>query len=217
MKSAGNDIVALDAINIERTNDSRFYSKFITPPELALFQPALPFKTFVWLLWSVKEAAYKYLQRHDAGLIFSPAKLIVKAVYLPDNFYPTPFTSTWENDNTNEQFVTGIITDGTNQLYFRSKIHTNVLATIVDEDKSFTNTFWGIRQIELADSKSQSAGVREFALARLRAVLNIDDLTIGKSDAGYPVVLNDGDLLGVALSFAHHEKFVGYSFDRGPF
>lgn len=212
MKSAGNDIVALDAINIERTNDSRFYSKFITPPELALHQPALTFETFVWLLWSVKEAAYKYLQRHDAGLIFSPGKLTVQAVFLPDNFNPTPFTSTWENNNTDEQFVTGTITDGANQLYFRSNIHTNVLATVVDEDESFANTCWGIHQIEQRDSKSQSAGVREFALGRLSTIIKQDGLMIQKNDADHPVVLNDGVLLDVALSFAHHEGFVGYSF-----
>jgi len=217
VKSAGNDVIALDAINVQRTNDSRFYSKFVTPPELELYHPQLPFETFVWLLWSVKEAAYKYLQRYNAGLIFSPAKLIVQTVYRPDNFKPTPFISTWENDNTNEQFVTGTITDGTNHLYFRSKIHTNVLATVVDEDESFANTCWGIHQIEQMDSKSQSAGVRKFALNRLRTIIKQDGLSIGKSKDGYPTILNLIGPMYMALSFAHHENFVGYSFDRGPF
>ena len=213
MKSAGNDIVALDAINIQRTNDSRFYSKFITPPELALYDPALPFETFVWLLWSAKEAAYKYWQRHNPGLIFSPGKLILQAVSLPDSFSRTPFTSTWESGNTNGPFVTGTITDGEQQLHFRSKIHTNVLATIVNADEHFESVHWGIRQIEQTGNESQSAQVRAFSLNRLQATLNRDGLSIAKSEVGYPVVLNDGDQLDVALSLAHHESFVGYSFD----
>ena len=69
MISAGNDIVSLTATNVTRTKSPEFYSKIISPAEKALFdtldQEVLPFHRFVWLLWSVKESAFKYLHRLD--------------------------------------------------------------------------------------------------------------------------------------------------------
>ncbi len=53
MLSTGNDIVALNAINVTRTKQPQFYSKILTPSEAELYnQPdfaALPFEIFVWL------------------------------------------------------------------------------------------------------------------------------------------------------------------------
>ncbi|MEO6631953.1 MAG: 4'-phosphopantetheinyl transferase superfamily protein [Mucilaginibacter sp.] len=211
MKSAGNDIVALDAINIERTNDSRFYSKFITPPELALYSLDIPFESFVWLLWSAKEAAYKYWQRNQPNLIFSPGKLIIQSLHLPPNFTPTPLTSICESTN-QYQLVTGTISNGQKQLHFHSIVFTNVLATVVNADEDFDNVYWGIQQIPQTDSQSQSASVRAFALNKLSDVLKAGELSIAKSEVGHPVVLKSDLAIDIPLSFAHHEEFVGYSF-----
>ena len=54
MISAGNDIVALASINIQRTNEYRFYSKILTAYEQELYNghqfAGLPFEHYVWLL-----------------------------------------------------------------------------------------------------------------------------------------------------------------------
>src|ERR1700739_3692703 len=79
MTSTGNDIVALTAINVARTKQPNFYSRIVTSGEQELYystlQDQLPFEHFVWLVWSVKESAFKYLKRVDPGLIFSPSKM----------------------------------------------------------------------------------------------------------------------------------------------
>ncbi len=80
MKSAGNDIVALNAVDHQRTVSANFYSKFIIPAEQDLYKqsPAMEtvsFCSFVWLLWSVKESAYKFVKRLQPELIFSPSRL----------------------------------------------------------------------------------------------------------------------------------------------
>src|SRR6202012_724665 len=95
MISAGNDIVSLTATNVTRTKSPEFYSKIISPAEKALFetvdQSVLPFDLFVWLLWSVKESAYKYLRRLDAQVIFTPVKFEVQSIEIPTGYKQTGF------------------------------------------------------------------------------------------------------------------------------
>ncbi|MGZ3833295.1 MAG: 4'-phosphopantetheinyl transferase family protein, partial [Mucilaginibacter sp.] len=91
MISTGNDIVALKTINIARTKQQNFYRKIISASEKDLYDrqisDKLPFDVFVWLLWSVKESGYKYLQRITPELVFSPTKIIITQLALPaDNF-----------------------------------------------------------------------------------------------------------------------------------
>lgn len=216
MKSAGNDIVALNAIDIQRTRDARFYSKFIADSELAIYQPSadLPFETFIWLLWSVKESAYKYLQRHNGDLIFSPARIIVQAINIPTKISFIPLTTVWEAAMGDQPFISGTLSNGYQQLYFQSKIYTNVLATIVDASPHFENVYWGIKPIKNSTNQNQSIEVRNFSLTKLKSVLGITNLYILKSEIGYPLVLEGGASLEIALSFAHHDRFVGYSFVR---
>src|SRR5215469_9103806 len=88
MTSAGNDIVSFSAINSARTKQQRFYSKILTTAEENIYrQPgfaSIPFENFVWLLWSVKESAYKYLKRANPALIFTPVKFIVRQLDAPE-------------------------------------------------------------------------------------------------------------------------------------
>ncbi|RZA02088.1 MAG: 4-phosphopantetheinyl transferase family protein [Sphingobacteriaceae bacterium] len=215
MKSAGNDIVALNAIDIQRTRDARFYSKFIADSELAIYQHQslpLPFEIFVWLLWSVKESAYKYLQRHDAGLVFSPIKFVVVGLNILPNFVLTPVAGNYWDNDTPTNYITGTVSYGHTQLYFQSYITPDFITSAVNNDEQFAQVHCGIQSIEQTDSEHQSIAVRELALAQLRSVLNADNLHITKSEIGYPVVLKGDESLDVALSFAHHDRWVGYSF-----
>jgi phosphopantetheinyl transferase (holo-ACP synthase) len=216
VKSAGNDIVALNAIDIQRTRDARFYSKFITDSELAIYQQhslTLPFEIFVWLLWSVKESAYKYLQRHDAGLLFSPIKFIVEQLNIPADFSLTPFTGLyWDSEETPSNYITGSVSYINTTLYFHSYLTHDFITSVVDADEQFDNVYWGIQLIEQTKHLHQSQEVRNFALIKLKALSAINDLRIVKSEMGSPVVMDGGTSLEVNLSFAHHDKWVGYSF-----
>ena len=78
MTSTGNDIVALAATDPDRTSRYRFYSRILTRSELDhVAGTALPFSTFVWLLWSIKESVYKYVSRSNPRLGFAPLKIPV--------------------------------------------------------------------------------------------------------------------------------------------
>lgn len=215
MRSIGNDIVALKAINKQRSTDARFYSKFITRSEQALYQQlpvnSMPFENYVWLLWSVKESAYKYLKRTDPDLVFAPSKITVKQLDIPaEPLAFEPWGSCWEGNASGGGFYTGQLVNNADTLYFRSVINTELITSIVTNDPSFENVYFGIQLIRNNDHENQSRSVRELLLTRLKSVLPYADLTIGKSDSGYPLVLYDGKDLNIPVSLAHHEQVVAY-------
>jgi phosphopantetheinyl transferase (holo-ACP synthase) len=208
VKSAGNDIVALKIIDKQRSNHPAFYSKFILQTEQALYElPDLPFENFVWLLWSVKEAAYKYLQCHDHELIFSPSKIIVQNIQPVNGFEGTQWVSPQP-----VKYYAGIVVHGDNSLYYRTIIHDKYIITIVNDEDSFANVYWGVKRIDQTDSKSQSAGVRAFTLSKLKSFFPDAALSIKKSPAGYPVLFSNDIPADVPISFAHHDHYVTYSF-----
>ena len=230
MKSAGNDIVALRAVDQQRTHYNRFYSKILSDTEHSFFcrqQPAeMPFENFVWLLWSVKESVYKYLKRTRADLVFSPTKIILFKIDPPrqrgDGVFGYSPTVTseggqWETRNAGsceEALYKGIVLFESQPFYFRSILCPAFISTIVNAEESFENIWWGIKLIDHSDYHHQSAAVRAFALGQLKAVLPADagTLQIGKSPLGYPVVLKDTEEMEIPLSFAHHDRFITYSF-----
>ena len=220
MQSAGNDIIALNTINKQRSNNRRFYAKIISASELVLYQrhkiSGMPFEHFLWLAWSIKESAYKYLKRKIPELVFSPAKIILQQIYLPHNGELTGFKDgQWEGNASAETCYKGSVISGSDTLYFRSKIHPELIATVVSDDENFEHTWWGIRTIDHTDSHHQSEEVRSFFLHKLNAVLPGKNFRIEKTSIGYPIVLRGTEELKLPVSFAHHERFVAYSFLLG--
>jgi phosphopantetheinyl transferase (holo-ACP synthase) len=224
VKSTGNDIVALKVINKQRTNHIRFYSKILSVSEQTLFYRQrfieMPFEKFVWLLWSVKESVYKYQKRIVPGLVFSPAKIIIQGIDPPYRRTDTSFGDIeWENNNneSSEEFYKGIVIFGADIFYFRSKIHDELISTVVNNDENFENVWWGIKSIGHADYDNQSKAVREFILNKLNFILpgSNANLNIGKCPLGYPVVLKGVKEMNIPVSLAHHDHFIAYSFLLG--
>lgn len=217
MRSTGNDIIARDLINKERSNDSRFYTKILSPSEKELYdQPAfagMDFDCFVWLCWSVKESAYKYLKRVDPALVFSPVQIILQQVDLPAQSGITALENgTWEGAASAGYDCRGSLSVNGSLYYFRSKICSELIATIVSADEKFEQIFWGIRSISKSDTDTQSKAVRSFFLKKLHAVLPGRELRVEKTVDGVPIVLDGAKQLSIPVSFSHHGIFIAYSF-----
>jgi phosphopantetheinyl transferase (holo-ACP synthase) len=221
MNSTGNDIVSLKAINKQRTNLPRFYSKILSLSEQALYYRQgfreMRFEKFVWLLWSIKESVYKYLKRSKPALVFSPTKIIIQGIDPPFQGSITKFGDPqWENKNSGscEEFYKGIIIVGSEIFYFRSKIHLELISTVVNKDENFENTWWGFKTIDHATYDNQSRSVRVFLLNKLNSILpgGHDNLRIGKNQQGCPVVLKGAKEMNIPVSLAHHDHFIAYSF-----
>jgi phosphopantetheinyl transferase (holo-ACP synthase) len=218
-KSTGNDVVALKAIDRERSGNAGFYSKILSVSEHALYCPRkfadMPFEEFLWLLWSVKESIYKYLKRSLTGLLFSPVKIVIQRVDLPYSRTIAKFEGLqWENGDGSSvgDFYRGTALCETGIFYFRSKVHAEFISTVVSATEDFENIRWGVKRVDRSGYDHQSIAVRAFVLDKLKLLLSGDDLKIAKSDAGHPIVLKGTEETGIPLSLAHHDHFIAYSF-----
>jgi len=216
--SAGNDIIDLKEINAGRTKEERFYKKFITGPETLLYsQPQLagiPFECFVWMLWSIKESVYKFMQRHNPGLIFSPSKIQVEEISNPVGFINSPDISpAFEAQGFNHiNTYNGIISAGADSFYSRSVIGTDYIFSVINNTMAFNHIYWGIKLIAPGDASHQSATVREFLLAKVGAVLGADHLHLHKNAGGCPVLFAGESEINVPVSLTHHGRYVAYAF-----
>jgi len=216
MKSAGNDIVALQFIDAPRTREFRFYSKILSSSEKSLYErhqlANLPFENFVWLLWSIKESVYKYLKRNFPNLLFSPTKFCIQDIEISTVTLTEDFAFSLSGKfGRCEEFYCGKIIFGTHILYFRSQITADWIASVVNDDQSFRNVCWGINSIKDASYCHQSEAVRALLLVNLRRYFN-GNLEIAKHSSGYPVVLNDKEDLKIPVSLSHDGYFIAYSF-----
>jgi len=218
MLSTGNDIVSLNAINKTRTNQPGFYSKILSDTEKALYKELLPagiaFENFVWLLWSIKESAYKYLQRNTPGLVFSPTRFVVQRIEPPFGYATTNIESS-ETEGTgfgNRPVLKSVITFGSDTLYSKSFIYRELIVSVVNSNEDFENTSWGIKFISSSDPEYQSTAVRIFLVARLNKLLKLDGVTISKSPHGFPLILSHDEHIEIPVSLSHHDQWVAYSF-----
>ena len=218
MTSVGNDIVSLNAINIVRAKEPAFYSKILSDSEKALYQKpgftGIPFENFVWLLWSLKESAYKYMQRLEPDLVFSPIKFRVKLLQLPIRYTVKKFedTETEDLDFDDNVVLKGEITYGPVTLYSRSLIYHEFIASVVNGSQYFENIFWGIKLICNPDPSNQSIEVRKFLIDRLQRLFPLNDYTLEKSPYGFPFLLNKkNEEVGIPVSLSHHSHFVTYA------
>ena len=202
MISTGNDIVALQTTQPEKTNLPRFYSRILTIDEKNLYDrlvcPQLAFDHYTWLCWSVKESAYKFNKRKFPDLVFAPLKITIRELLPPapaaDGYYRCK------------------VSYGHEMLFSRSLIRDGVIVTVVSEDEQFTDTHWGFQPIGSSAYADQSSSVRIFALEHLSAALSRNDLQLKKDQNGCPIVLAGQQKLDIPLSLAHHDRYVAWSF-----
>ena len=220
MTSAGNDIVSLRTVDKQRTNQSRFYSQILSGSEQDLYhQPRfseMPFEHYVWLLWSVKESAYKYVKRNITDLEFSPTKIIIQHIDIPVKALTINLeNSRWKGPAYCDEFYRGMVICERQIIYFRSKIDTDWIATVVNDDEGFENVYWGVQIIDESGYSHQSKAARALVLDKLGSFLP-GDLQVKKNLAGCPVISKGTQNMHIPVSLAHDDHFVAYSFLLKP-
>lgn len=217
MISAGNDIVCINATDIPRTKQSRFYSRILSPPELALYSKpeyaATPFEHFVWLFWSIKESAFKYLQRANPLLVFSPTKFVVTQLDIPLGF---TIGNLAEKEMAQRGFgdsvIKGIIAYADFKLSSRSLIYRETIASVVNSDENFEDIFWGIKSVNYISPDNQSTEARAFLSGALNQQFGAKNVAICKTSDGIPFLSLYNGKTTLPVSLSHHGNFVGYSF-----
>ncbi|QEC76737.1 4'-phosphopantetheinyl transferase family protein [Mucilaginibacter ginsenosidivorax] len=214
--SAGNDIVDLQAIDTKRTSEPRFYTKFITGPETQLHsQPQLagmPIECFVWLLWSVKESVYKFAQRHNPDLVFSPSKIVVEHIASTLSIARTTKGPIEFQGFDDQSCYNSTIAFNQHTFYSRSVITSGFIVTVVNNSDNFEKIYWGVKPIDNSNPAYQSIKVREFILKKLGTFFESDQLNIIKSPSGCPILCDGLNEITVPVSLAHHGQYVAYAF-----
>ena len=212
MRGIGNDIVDLTSIDIARASNPRFYSKILSNTEQQLYHQqfaALPFHQYLWLIWSVKESAYKCLQRHQADLVFTPVKVEIIQLVSPVHPAPAIHRQLVSSGFDQDVYFKSIIQFNDQTLYARSIIYGDVLIhTVALFSDDFGKVQWGVKQIERTDPESLSAEVRSFLLDRIKMLFPGKELAFDKHASGYPFIVDEG----LVFSLSHHGRFVGYAF-----
>lgn len=219
MTYIGNDIVALDHGDAARSGQYVFYSKVLTPFEEKLYSqerfPGLSLAHFVWLCWSIKEAAFKCIRRNQPHLLFWPLKIDLKTLeVLPEPFLLKDGKGDWDIDAPDTAFTGYCSTVGFGDIRLKaiSRVYDSFISTIATADAGRDTLCWGIRRIARTDPAFQSESVRLFVLERLRRSFPGDQFKIEKASPGYPVIVKNDEWMNMPLSFSHHHDLVAYSF-----
>ena len=218
MISTGNDIVSLEDIDITRTKNPKFYLKFLSEEERSIYdQPgfkAIPFESFVWLLWSIKEAAFKYLQRLTPALVFTPIKFEVTQLKISSTGNVNPLIDTEGFVTKENHTITGMVNYSGTVLCSVSLINKTFAHSVVNSSADFSEISCGVKQITDPDPQQQSDAVRTFLESGLKKIFRAQTTSIIKSPESIPTAFLGPNQLPVAVSLSHHGRLIAYSLNK---
>ncbi|WP_052184251.1 4'-phosphopantetheinyl transferase superfamily protein [Psychroserpens sp. Hel_I_66] len=186
----GNDIVDLK-YSPSNWKRPRFLDKVFTKNERSLILSSENEHQTIWLLWSMKEAAYKVHVQQFGERFFNPKRLVCELiseknglVKIEDNIY----------------FTTSIITG-------------DYLHTIAKLDKNKTSLS-SIFYIEIVSHDVQSNALKKALLKSVSKTeqLPIKDLEIKKTVNGIPELFYEGYKLTLSVSLTHCGRFSGFAY-----
>ncbi|WP_034060514.1 4'-phosphopantetheinyl transferase family protein [Lacinutrix jangbogonensis] len=186
----GNDIVDLQqAAKDSNWQRPRFLDKVFTKEEQKLISNSEDKHQMVWLLWSMKEAAYKVNVQQFEKRFFNPKRLVCKLF----------------------SFEKGMVSID-NESYFTSSEITEdyvyTVATLNEEKKYKTHCF----KMEQTDFKLQSQFLKKQLLTTVAKIenYNIKELMIKKTEVGVPQLFNNFEKLLTSFSLTHCGRYSGF-------
>jgi len=188
----GNDIIDLKfASSSPNWKRDRFIDKVFSAKEQKIISDSLnPFQT-IWMLWSMKESAYKIYFRQHSKKFFAPAK--VKCNLLTSNGGIVEiFHETFKTNTTiDKDFIYTIAFND-----FSENIISNCFKL---ENATYSNQHYTSYQNLL------------YAIAELENVTPTS-LVIKKDEFGRPILYRNNHAQNISLSITHHGYYGGYAF-----
>ncbi len=187
----GNDIVDLKRIaKASNWQRSRFLDKVFTKTEQALIFSSGNQHQIVWLLWSMKEAAYKVYVQQFGKHFFNPIKLECEL-------------------NVEGKGKVRIAND----TYFTSSIITEDYIYSIAKHNKIQGVSTSIFKLDTSTYSNQSDTLKQHVLKLIsrRDGLGSQDLSIKKTEVGVPQIFNGTEKLPIAFSLTHCGKYCGYS------
>ncbi|HVO72861.1 MAG TPA: 4'-phosphopantetheinyl transferase superfamily protein [Ignavibacteriaceae bacterium] len=193
----GNDVV--DLVIAERESNWRrngFLQKVFTKKEhdyiSSFHKPAL----MVWLLWSMKESAYKIFVQENRVRLLAPLKFQCSIhTCFKGNF-------------------SGEVISGKKSYFTFSKVSKDKISTTAYSDKitRVNSLSGGLKFSESGDSSSGQEIISSF-ISNVSEFLNITpyDLFLKKDELNIPYLFYKGNHLKSSISLSHHGRYGAYS------
>ena len=187
----GNDIIDLKlASSFPSWRRKRFRDKVFSVEEQKIISDSLdPFQT-IWLLWSMKESAYKTYSRKHSEKFFAPIKLKCKLT----------------------SFRKGIVEIFDEKYRTYSTIEENYIYSIAHQSSSenvITN-FFKLDNANYSNQHCTSYKKLLHAIAEEKKV-TLASLTIRKDENGIPYLFQNNQAQEIPFSVTHHGNFGAYA------
>jgi len=182
----GNDIVDLKlAAKDSNWQRPRFLDKVFTEKEQLFISNAEEQHQTVWLLWSMKEAAYKVNVQQFEKRFFNPKRIECELISLEKGSVKID-----------------------DEIYFTtSEITEDYVYTIATLNESIAYKSDCFKTTKHLNYKTQSKTLKK----RLIQSINIKSLKIEKDTIGIPKLIKKGKVLNTSISLTHHGLFSGYT------
>ncbi len=191
----GNDIVDLQ-LAAQQSNWQRkgYLDKIFTPYEQDLISKSSNKAKKIWLLWSMKESAYKaYLQKYPKRF-FAPKKLKCNIL----------------SKNMGEVFI-GEECFETHSKSSKNYIHTVALSTV--ENKNPISEYFDVDAISFAEKQLEIRSKLKIVVAK-NFKIPIDNLKISKNRTGVPQLFDYENQLDLSFSLTHHGRFGAFCISK---
>ena len=183
----GNDIVDLKAAGKESNWRRRgFLEKIFTEEERKLILQSSDPEQLVWLLWSMKEAAYKAHQRE---------------FQLPRRYNPKIYAGTLIFHDRNS--ASGLV-KAEGGLYFSQ--------SNFEQDYIYTTASYSEDEKIFSRILPSSENLKSSFISKVSQVINAcnSKISLTKDERFIPVLSNDDEELNCPFSLSHHGKFSAY-------
>lgn len=190
----GNDIVDLESARRESNwRRPRFLEKVFTSEEQVLINQSAEKDLIVWVLWSMKESAYKIISRLEKKRFFAPEKLKCSArnISIRESYGCVKFAN---------------YTITTKSFINREHIHT-IAQNKWEEFLEFRSFFFPDKQFGQQRIHTYRHIITHYA--KLRGLSELQ-LSIQKDHFGVPYVYHKNKLTSAMISMSHHGNYGGY-------
>ena len=198
----GNDIIDLQLTGRE-SNWQRpgFLKKLFTSEEKALIQAGTNPETIVWLLWSMKESAYKIVARQEKRSFFAPKKFRCALPELKDA------SCTLSGSVAYQDCI--FKTD--------SQVTPNHIHTIAWTEGSHL-PYQSVIKLQRSDHFYQRHLIYTKLIEQFAGIhrLNRQGLSIQKNELGIPQLLYKNVCLPQVISISHHGYYGSFAFEGRP-
>jgi phosphopantetheinyl transferase len=191
----GNDIVDLTFAKKESNwKRPRFLNKVFSSKEQKLIAKTSQSDQMVWLLWSMKESAYKLHVQLFGKRFFAPKKFACSI------------------SNFSEKECIGKVESIGFECFTYSEISDQFIHTIAKSEK-LQDCFSQIFSIEKSNYKTQHSEIYRKTITHFANLLGTetDGISIKKNDTGIPFLYTKNQKEKLALSLTHHGNFGAFA------